>query len=436
MVDLSSYKTSSTLIRFRLRDRNGDGGADGWYIDDVEIKELGKSLYYCDSDKDGYISSQPSGSCTGAGCVPAGCQTTPGNDCNDNDPNTHLCICSSVCTDNDHDGYSPDGGSCGPIDCNDSNPLEHPNQTWYQDVDGDGYSSGNMIVQCSRPVGYKAASELIATSGDCNDNNPNIHPGATEVCNGVDDNCNGQIDEGGVCGVPDLLVSAWTAPANACAGANISIKDTTKNQGTGTAGASQTCFYFSTNTTIDAGDTKLGCRNVTSLAPGGISTGTLPPVTLPNVPTGKYYLIAMADDGKVVTETNETNNKKTKVIYIGPDLIVSALTAPTSAARGTTIAITDTTKNKGCAENQPTTTAFYLSTNTKLEKGTDIPLGSRTVPPLGTGASNKSVPPTNVTIPAGIPPGIYYIIANSDDTNAVVEANETNNKMTKKITIN
>ncbi|TPV92616.1 MAG: hypothetical protein B7733_24880 [Myxococcales bacterium FL481] len=37
---------------------------------------------------------------------------------------------------------------------------------------------------------------------DCDDNDPTIHPAAEEICDEVDNNCNDQVDEGGVC--PEL----------------------------------------------------------------------------------------------------------------------------------------------------------------------------------------------------------------------------------------
>ncbi|MEA1922677.1 MAG: DUF1566 domain-containing protein, partial [Pseudomonadota bacterium] len=52
-------------------------------------------------------------------------------------------------------------------------------------------------ASCTRPTGYFVAAELTATSGDCNDSIAAINPGATEICgDGVDNNCNGEIDEG------------------------------------------------------------------------------------------------------------------------------------------------------------------------------------------------------------------------------------------------
>ena len=89
---------------------------------------------------------------------------------------------------------------------------------YYQDQDFDGYGNANSTTNSCNgvPVGY------VAISGDCNDNNANINPGATEICgNGIDDNCNGNIDEGCACiNPPTTFAGADTA---ICAGSNIQL---------------------------------------------------------------------------------------------------------------------------------------------------------------------------------------------------------------------
>ncbi len=41
--------------------------------------------YYCDKDNDTHTNSLADGTCIGIGCQPSNCQTTTGDDCNDND---------------------------------------------------------------------------------------------------------------------------------------------------------------------------------------------------------------------------------------------------------------------------------------------------------------------------------------------------------------
>ena len=109
-------------------------------------------------------------------------------------------------------GYAPVNG-----DCDDANAARHPGaaetcnhsddncngaadeglmtRTFFRDVDGDGYGvTGSTVVDCAQPAGY------ATQGGDCEDTRATRNPGAPERCNGLDDNCNPQIDENPVDG--------------------------------------------------------------------------------------------------------------------------------------------------------------------------------------------------------------------------------------------
>ena len=82
-------------------------------------------------------------------------------------------VCDGV--DNDCDGVVDDGVS----------------STWYADTDQDGYGDPeNTTTACSRPDGY------VPVPSDCDDTDGSAWPGASEDCNGKDDDCDDEIDEG------------------------------------------------------------------------------------------------------------------------------------------------------------------------------------------------------------------------------------------------
>ncbi len=128
----------------------GGGGGDGVHSGRVET---GEGLV--DEDGDGYLSDE---------------------DCDDLDASVRPGV-PEVCDgiDNDCDGEVDDG-----IDI-----------TWYVDADEDGFGDPASTAQaCARPEG------TVPTGSDCDDADPESWPGAVEVCDGIDNDCDGERDEG------------------------------------------------------------------------------------------------------------------------------------------------------------------------------------------------------------------------------------------------
>ena len=180
---------------------------------------------------------------------------------------------------------------------------------------------------------------------------------------------------------PDFTVTALTGPAMGGAGLTLDVTDTTRNQGTGPSAASITSFYLSVNTLLEAGDPLIGTRDVPALSPGTNHAGTAT-LTIPgNTGGGLWWIIAKADGPGSLGESNETNNTRLAQVRIGPDLAVTALTAPVTAAPGGTIVVNETTKNQGGGGSESSSTRFYLSANYALDAG-DFALEARPVGPL------------------------------------------------------
>ena len=59
---------------------------------------------------------------------------------------------------------------------------------FFVDADGDGYGAGEAVMACQAPEG------MVQQDGDCDDTNPEAYPYRTELCNGWDDDCDGDID--------------------------------------------------------------------------------------------------------------------------------------------------------------------------------------------------------------------------------------------------
>ena len=121
-------------------------------------------------------------------------------DCNDND--SLIIQLTLWFVDLDMDGFGnpnsfvtsclqPPGSSINGLDCDDNNILLNLVDMYYVDADGDGFGDdATGVEQCAQPA------NTVTIGGDCDDADSTIYPGATELCDGFDNNCNGVSDEG------------------------------------------------------------------------------------------------------------------------------------------------------------------------------------------------------------------------------------------------
>ncbi len=193
---------------------------DGLYnncdeVIDTDATDL--STYYADADGDGFgVAAYTVQACE----APEG-YTTQTEDCDDGeaaiypgapeddclDPTDYNCDGSSGLTDADGDGFA----ACE--ECDDTSRSVNPAateicddidndcdgeadvgaidaETWYQDQDADAYGDADFSQEsCDAPEGY------AAVSGDCDDLEAAMNPGASEVCDGLDNDCDSVVDD-------------------------------------------------------------------------------------------------------------------------------------------------------------------------------------------------------------------------------------------------
>ena len=155
-------------------DDDCDGAVD-------EPGAAGCTGYFLDVDEDG-AGALGASSCR---CAPGdGYTATVGGDCNDEAAAIHPAAqesCDTPVDDNCNQKLNEEGAEgCSPF---------------YADLDADGYGSGDGQCLCVAKGSFTSALD-----NDCDDSKKSVNVDAVEICNGIDDDCNGGIDDVPGCG--------------------------------------------------------------------------------------------------------------------------------------------------------------------------------------------------------------------------------------------
>jgi alpha-tubulin suppressor-like RCC1 family protein len=254
--------------------------------------------YYRDADGDAYGLT----STTSTGCsAPAGYVAASG-DCNDGNASIRPGA-PEIC-----DGVDQ---NCA------SGTTDEPVRTFYRDADGDLYgTSATTTSACSPPSGY------VEYSGDCNDADGNVRPGLIDLCNNVDDDCDGTTDEGAsaLCAGENPFarnVTGWACTMGTCAVSTCSGSYRNCNSNTvdgcesNTATDTSHCGACGTTCGLSALCTAGACEGIRDLFAGGDTT------CIVRATTGRLVCWGEGDKGELNSLTVDDSTVPVAV----PDLV-------------------------------------------------------------------------------------------------------------------
>ena len=170
--DLETYANPIAIEICDGIDNNCDGSID-------EAGAIDEVTYYSDTDGDGFGDDGT----VQTSCNPPVESVLQGGDCDDTDTTANPAmveICDGV--DNDCDGSTDESGAVDEV-------------TYYIDTDGDGFGDDDTIQ-----IGCLPPTNGVLQGGDCDDTEFATSPAALESCDGIDNNCDGSIDESGAIG--------------------------------------------------------------------------------------------------------------------------------------------------------------------------------------------------------------------------------------------
>ena len=133
------------------------------------------NLYYKDSDEDTFGDANK----TINACNQPNGYVTNSTDCDDKNNTIHP-DATEICNNMDDDCQNG-------IDIDATDML-----TFYEDNDGDGFGSDVEVLSCTLPLG------VVLLSGDCDDESVLFSPTAPEICDGLSNDCDDEIDESAV----------------------------------------------------------------------------------------------------------------------------------------------------------------------------------------------------------------------------------------------